>query len=147
MDGPPRFRRVFLFLAVLWEIGIYRLSSMAGSIGEPSFLKIYLANAAHAGIYAVLAFLVAMGVPATRKWIWIAFVATVFLGATDELHQAFVPNRTPQVLDWTTDLFGALFGVTFRLILLSWPRDRGVLFALLGLSVIFASASAYAASL
>jgi hypothetical protein len=49
----------------------------------------------------------------------------------------------PQVLDWTTDLFGALFGVTFRLILLSWPRDRGVLFALLGLSVIFASASAY----
>lgn len=141
------FRPVFLWLALLWEIGIYVASSVSGAVGAPSLLRVFVANATHAGIYAVLAFLIAMGLPKERRWAWVAFGVAVLLGATDELHQSFVPNRTPSMLDWTTDLFGALFGVLLRLRLLAARAEFGTLYWLLGLSVFFAANSALAATL
>jgi VanZ family protein len=37
-------------------------------------------------------------------------------GASDEFHQAFVPYRTPDILDWITDVAGAALGVAAYLL-------------------------------
>ena len=59
----------------------------------------------------------------TREgWSWrdaalAAIVMTSLYGASDEYHQAFVPNRTPAVSDWVADSLGALVGASvFRLV-------------------------------
>jgi VanZ family protein len=39
-----------------------------------------------------------------------AFVIATIYGVTDEVHQSFVPNRTPEVLDLVADATGALMG-------------------------------------
>ncbi|RMG98046.1 MAG: VanZ family protein [Candidatus Dadabacteria bacterium] len=39
------------------------------------------------------------------------FLAAVGFGATDELHQWFVPRRQPSWLDWAADALGAAVGV------------------------------------
>jgi len=37
---------------------------------------------------------------------------TSLYGASDEYHQAFVPNRNPAVSDWVADSLGALVGAS-----------------------------------
>jgi VanZ family protein len=45
-------------------------------------------------------------------WIWIvAVLISILYGASDELHQSFVPGRCPTVADWVFDVFGAIVGV------------------------------------
>ena len=45
-----------------------------------------------------------------------AMVMTSLYGASDEYHQALVPNRQPAVSDWVADSLGALVGASvFRL--------------------------------
>jgi len=34
-----------------------------------------------------------------------------FFAATDEIHQAFVPNRSPSVADWIFDTIGVIVGI------------------------------------
>ena len=41
-----------------------------------------------------------------------AIVMTSLYGASDEYHQAFVPNRNPAVGDWVADSLGALLGAS-----------------------------------
>jgi len=41
-----------------------------------------------------------------------AMVMTSLYGASDEYHQAFVPNRNPAVSDWVADSLGALVGAS-----------------------------------
>jgi VanZ family protein len=45
-----------------------------------------------------------------RALLW-AFALSVGWGALDELHQAFVPARSPDLLDLAADVVGALLGV------------------------------------
>jgi VanZ family protein len=40
-----------------------------------------------------------------------AILATVVFGMTDEIHQAFVPNRSSSVADWVSDALGAIAGI------------------------------------
>jgi VanZ family protein len=40
----------------------------------------------------------------------LAAAAASFYGATDEVHQAFVPFRTATWLDWVADTAGAIIG-------------------------------------
>jgi VanZ family protein len=49
-------------------------------------------------------------------------------GATDELHQSFVPGRTADVLDWAADTLGAVLGssaATAATLALRRPRGAG----------------------
>ncbi len=68
---------------------------------------------AHGVAYGVLAVLVARArirgdVPAlTLREAAIAWAIAVIYGATDEIHQAFVPGRTADVLDLAADAAGA----------------------------------------
>jgi VanZ family protein len=47
-----------------------------------------------------------------RKVLLAALITTIY-GASDELHQAFVPGRTPDVLDLVADALGGLAGAAF----------------------------------
>ncbi len=94
--------------ALLWMALIFYLSSLTGS-DVPSGP----APLAHLGVYAVLGGLVAYAALRTNAPA-AALLAGVLIaslyGITDEIHQAFVPERTPDVLDWLVDVAGAGLG-------------------------------------
>ena len=66
--------------------------------------------------YAVLAFLCyrafrrAAGSSAAAYAVVLAVVTASLYGATDEVHQAFVPFRTATWLDWLADTAGGMIG-------------------------------------
>src|SRR5687767_1390131 len=72
-----------------------------------------LRKAAHFLEYAILAVLfwraLSGGGPSdTRPLFWCTLIFSVLYAFTDEVHQGFVPGRTPAVLDWVIDSAGAL---------------------------------------
>ena len=90
---------------------IFVLSSMSrlppGSAGVDD-------GVAHALEYGVLAALLLRGLAGAR-WqgvtggaAWLAVLLAVLYGVTDEVHQAFVPERTTQVADLIADAVGAM---------------------------------------
>ncbi len=122
-------RRVLAFLpAAAFAALLFALSSQARPLDflPPSVLaedKIL-----HAIAYGVLA---ALLVPAMRRaglgarGALLAAIALASLyGVTDELHQAFVPGRTADVLDWAADTIGAAVGAVAALAL-RLPRGAG----------------------
>lgn len=66
----------------------------------------------HFLIFAVLGAALAWG---SRRWekraphLWLLLVGILF-AASDELHQAFVPRRTPSVGDFVADALGLVVG-------------------------------------
>ena len=78
---------------------------------------------AHFAAYALLGALVARAM-AGATWAGYTFTtirqawvfATVY-GVTDELHQAFVPGRTPSAADGLADSTGALLGALVALVI------------------------------
>lgn len=85
------------------------LSSSPDAQGASSFLdlsppwdKLY-----HAGNFGVLAGLLYL---ATGR-AWLAVLLASAYGVSDELHQAYVPGRSADVLDWLADTTGATFAV------------------------------------
>jgi VanZ family protein len=87
---------------------IFRLSSISAP-GLPSAWS----SPAHFGVYAVLAALCVIALwPTTTPWraVAIAVMISSAYGVTDEIHQAFVPGRIPDVADWGFDTLGALAG-------------------------------------
>jgi VanZ family protein len=64
--------------------------------------------------YAVFAFLVARAISAcgisASRTVTIAVLICGLYGVSDEIHQAFVPTRTPDVFDAWFDLAGSLLG-------------------------------------
>ena len=74
-------------------------------------------NLLHYPEYALLGFLLARALQAERpgrpsfKVAVIALALSALFGMSDEFHQAFVPNRVPDVVDWYHDVIGAAAGV------------------------------------
>jgi VanZ family protein len=64
---------------------------------------------AHAGTFAVLIGLIIWSMRGKR--LIACFAAVAFYGAATEVIQAFVPNRTADVLDWLADVAGAAVGL------------------------------------
>lgn len=59
--------------------------------------------------------------PRIASWaVFLAIVAGSIYGATDELHQAFVPMREASVFDWIADTLGSVIGALG----LSWIEQR-----------------------
>jgi VanZ family protein len=54
--------------------------------------------------------------PSASPWRTAAFAVfvTVLWGVSDEIHQAFVPGRSPELADVAADLFGSIVGSTAR---------------------------------
>lgn len=71
----------------------------------------------HVGAYAVLGFLLYRAFSAMNNGATIArlmllsiFLSTLY-GASDEIHQYFVPSRSAEFLDFTADFIGSIIGV------------------------------------
>jgi VanZ family protein len=81
---------------------------------------------AHAGVFALLALLAAWGLARSFPgWervrvLLLSLLLAVVYGGLDELHQRFVPGRTPDPLDLAADAAGALLVIT----VLGWLGRR-----------------------
>jgi VanZ family protein len=83
----------------------------------------------HAIAYAALAALLVpglrgAGLPARRALLAAIALASLY-GVSDEIHQAFVPGRTADVLDWAADTAGAAVGAVVAGAALALRRPRG----------------------
>ncbi len=63
--------------------------------------------AAYAGLGATLAY---AGARTALGPLPLIAIGSLY-GASDEIHQGFVPGRTPDLLDWVADTLGAIVGV------------------------------------
>ena len=101
---------------ILWMALIFVVSSQPALPRAPDDLLDLLAKkAAHFGEYFVLAILVARAIGGARSLAWrelaIALGITLAYAASDELHQRFVPGRTPSPWDLVIDALGAGTGL------------------------------------
>jgi VanZ family protein len=104
--------------AVLWAaVGaylalIFYLSSLPDPL--PALTERVWDKALHFVEYGGLAALVAAALlasgAAARRAALLAVALASAYGATDEVHQAFVPNRSSDVRDWVADTVGAALG-------------------------------------
>lgn len=107
MPGPRRRRRLLGWLAtatwaglIFWQSGTADVGGLLGSL-PPGSDKV--------GHFAAFALLAAMLTLATERPLLAAALATLY-GATDEVHQAFVPGRWSDPLDLLADALGAAVG-------------------------------------
>jgi VanZ family protein len=105
--------RLWLAPALAYAALIFWLSHQASPL--PSLSGQLWDKLLHTVEYAGLSALLAAGLAHLRpgRPAWAALLAMALAaayGASDELHQAFVPNRDCSVLDWAFDLMGAVVG-------------------------------------
>jgi VanZ family protein len=99
-------RRLLAWLpAVVWAVVIFNLSSQSRLPGpeQPGFDKV-----AHFGAYALLGWLAVWAADRSLLPLAVGAVLGVLYGATDEIHQMYVPGRSPDVRDWFADAAGVI---------------------------------------
>lgn len=106
----------------LLEALVGLLSGLMGPIPpEPqAIMHLLLRKAAHFTEYAILALLWAGVLPQRPRRLWLALCLTAGYAVTDEIHQAFVPNRGPSPIDVLIDSSGAAVALAALWLL----RDR-----------------------
>ena len=105
-----------------WMAVIFAFSSMPGSDVPSRY-----GTLAHFVEYAILGALL-VGVFRDRKpsgaaAAWSTIAASAY-AITDELHQAFVPGRVPDVSDWGVDTLGAFVGALLMTLLISAANNE-----------------------
>lgn len=99
-------RRLLAWLpAVAWAAFIFSLSAQSNVPGPevPGIDKVE-----HFGAYAVLGWLLVRAADRSLLPLALGAVLGVLYGASDEIHQMFVPGRSPDVMDWVADAAGVL---------------------------------------
>jgi hypothetical protein len=94
--------------APAWMLLMFWLSSRS-DLPEASLIPdwVPLDKLAHTLLFAVLAALLYLaGLRAP-----LAILGAAVYGLTDEVHQMFVPGRSPDVRDWLADVLGGIIGV------------------------------------
>jgi VanZ family protein len=100
--------------AALCAALIFALSSLSQpqDLFPPALLS--FDKLVHAAEYAVLGAVLARALGAggrpPARVLAVALLLGSLYGASDELHQAFVPGRSADVLDWAADTAGAAVG-------------------------------------
>jgi len=123
-------RSVLFWLPVLaWMALIFVLSSQSGlraseddAVEKP--LRVVAHLLAFGGLSALLLLALSRGRHPTPVAALLAFVVAVIYGATDELHQSFVPERAGRIDDLLVDAVGAAIGVGLGWVVLV-VRARG----------------------
>jgi VanZ family protein len=101
--------RVMAWLpAVAWAVLIFSLSAQPAL---PAPEVPYLDKVAHFGAYAVLGACLAFAVHRSSLPMGLAVFLGAAYGASDEIHQMFVPGRSPDVFDWVADAAGVAASV------------------------------------
>lgn len=90
---------------------IFALSSLKGTALPPVEFKL-ADKLLHLCEYGVFGFILArffVHLGWKNPYVWAVLVASLY-GATDEIHQYYVPGRTLEVYDWMADTLGSLVG-------------------------------------
>lgn len=96
---------------IAWSLLIFALSSVPGN-NYPQVSWPLADKTVHFSLYLVLG-VFAVACFRLRGYAWWAPVAYGLLfGLSDELHQVFVPNRSPSIADWYADALGTVAAVT-----------------------------------
>jgi VanZ family protein len=110
--------RASRWLPVLgWMALIFILSAQPGlRVSEDAAVDSPLRAAAHVVAYGVLGALLFRALSGTLgstiRAAVVAFVVAALYGVSDEIHQAFVPDRTGRLDDVALDVVGAVIGIT-----------------------------------
>ena len=95
----------------------------ASSVSNPGALPGGISDkAAHFAVYLILSVLLVRALAGGRTsgigWraLLLGIAGAVLYGISDELHQRFVPGRTPDVLDLAADSLGAMAGALLALL-------------------------------
>ncbi|MGE5692433.1 MAG: VanZ family protein [Candidatus Zixiibacteriota bacterium] len=108
----PVKKPLSLYLPPLgYALLIFGLSSIE-SASLPSLRFAWSDKFIHLGEYGLFGFLFArlfVQLGWKHPYLWAALIAS-FYGATDEIHQFYVPGRTMEVYDWVADTLGGLLG-------------------------------------
>lgn len=102
-------KRVSWMLVALWAAAIFAVSSIPGTALPGGY-----SWQGHLVEYAVLGSLLFLALRHDHPPLRAAFLAVAIAsayGVSDEIHQAFVPRRMPDALDWLTDTAGASVAV------------------------------------
>ena len=109
-----RYGGMWWIAVVGWMVIIFVSSSQPDSKpGGGQQMPIGIYKLAHLLVYSVLGVFVAgaarhANTPRASVW---ACIAVVLYAITDEIHQGFVPGRSPLVTDVAIDSFGGLVGI------------------------------------
>ena len=113
-NHPGTTKRFLLWLPVaVYMAAIFYVSSQS-SPPAPGGVPDYVLHGVEFMGLSILTFrAVAGGLPAhmSRSRVVLTLLMTVGYGISDEIHQMFVPLRTPDVRDVLYDLAGAVFGL------------------------------------
>lgn len=149
-------RGVWLGVAALWMVFIWRLSGGTPPDTPVGFFWATLGNLVHAPLFGLLALWLALALPRggpRPRWplLSTALVGAVVVlvglyGAVDEWHQSLVPGRTPSVRDLGIDLVGAYATLAVaRYVSRAEAREAGVHRRLLAASAACIGAALVAA--
>lgn len=105
------------FPFIFWALAIFVQSSFP-AIELPKVEIISADKIVHMGVFGLLAFLCYISIIHSGKQnfltrgplLWSSIICILY-GATDEIHQYFVPNRSSELQDWAADLIGVLIAV------------------------------------
>ena len=95
--------------ALLWAAAVFAVSSQPTLPHLPSVLD--WDKLQHAGAYAVGGLLLARALGRGGRGALLAAALGSLYGASDEVHQLFVRNRSSDPVDWIADTLGVLAGV------------------------------------
>jgi VanZ family protein len=124
LTGSPPFKKfIYYWLPVLlYCLLIFIQSSFPASEHVPEFD--FSDKLLHAAAYAVLGLLLYRALNAMDRRIPLARLIalsaclTALYGASDEIHQYFVPSRSAEFLDFAADAVGGILGVMAATVIL-----------------------------
>ena len=135
---------LILLVVVFWMAIIFKLSAQPGEQSNILSTKVttaivslaklfrpdvnvltlnhFIRKCAHFLAYLVLGIIVLFAMRRIgytgKTGVWITLLICIGYATTDELHQAFVPGRTPKISDVFIDSSGALLGIGIYLLFL-----------------------------
>jgi len=119
------------FPFILWMLIIFVQSSFP-SIELPKVEFISTDKLIHMGVFGLLTALCYVSLIhiekenmfSSKPFLW-SFIICSLYGASDEIHQYFVPNRSSEIQDWLADVAGAIIMV---LVIKYFLRKKYILF-------------------
>lgn len=110
--------KLVYILPILAALAIFIASSFAGA--EVPNMPIMLGDKiVHFSVYFVFGLSILFSIIVNKnhwkdpKIIIVTILLGALYGASDEFHQAFVPGRSVELLDWLADLLGVAFSTIF----------------------------------
>jgi VanZ family protein len=122
-------RKWALVAALLYWAALFVATHLPGSEqARPPPVIPHLDKLIHAAVFAVLSFLLALGISGWWKAgprLYLGVVGLLTLYATlDELSQGLVSRRYSDWRDWAADVLGAILGVAAFALLERWVTSR-----------------------